>query len=145
MNDDIVIQAMKESDLDQVLKLWNEIFDSSYIERNVSKEELIKYIKRNPGVSSVASTLEGEIIGALLCGYDGIRGFIYHIAVCKEYSVREIANRMTNRSISKLNEAGIKTGFIFTQSNAYDMDESFNSIGWVVIPDKICTGNNLEL
>ena len=137
MNNEIVIQAMKELDIDQVTKLWNEILDSSFLQSSVTKEELIKYIKRNPDVSSVARTDDGRVIGVLLCGHDGIRGFIYHIAVYNEYKVNEISNKMLDRSLSKLEEAGIKTGFIFTQSNTHDMDETFNSIGWVVIPNKL--------
>lgn len=137
MNDEIVIQAMKELDIDQVTKLWNEILDSSFLQSSVTKEDLIKYIKRNPDVSSVACTNDGRVIGVLLCGHDGIRGFIYYIAVYNEYKVNEISNRMLDRSLSKLEEAGIKKGFIFTQSNTHDMDETFNSIGWVVIPNKL--------
>ncbi|EKQ53177.1 MULTISPECIES: GNAT family N-acetyltransferase [unclassified Clostridium] len=137
MNDEIVIQAMKESDIDQVIELWNKILNSSFLQSSVTKEELIQYIERNPDVSSVACADDGKVIGVLLCGHDGIRGFIYHIAVHDEYKVNEITNRMLERSLSKLKEAGIKKGFIFTQSNTHDMDETFNSIGWVVIPNKL--------
>lgn len=137
MNDEIVIQAMKELDIDKVIKLWNEILDSSFLQSSVTKEDLIKYIKRNQDVSSVACTEDGIVIGVLLCGHDGIRGFIYQIAIDNKYKVNEISKRMLDRSLSKLQEAGIKTGFIFTQSNTHDMDETFNSIGWVVIPNNL--------
>ena len=137
MNDEIVIQAMKELDIDQVIKLWNVILDSAFLQSSITTEDLIKYIKRNPDVSSVAYTDGGKVIGALLCGHDGIRGFIYHIAIYNEYKFNEISKRMLDRSLSKLKEAGIKTGFIFTQSNTHDMDETFNSIGWIVIPNKL--------
>lgn len=141
MNGEIVIQAMKESDIDQVLKLWNAILDSSFLESSVTKEDLIKYNKKNPDVSSVACTSNGEVIGALLCGHDGIRGFIYQIAIYNEYRVNEIEKNLIDRSLSKLKEIGIKTGFIFTESNDYDMDETFNSLGWVVIPNNIHIDN----
>lgn len=137
MNDEIVIQAMKELDIDQVIKLWNETLDSSFLQSSVTKEELTKYIERNPDVSSVACTSDEKVIGVLLCGHDGIRGFIYYIAIYNEYKVNEISKRMLDRSLSKLEEAGIKTGFIFTENNTHDMDETFNSIGWVVIPNKL--------
>lgn len=140
MDNMIVVRAMKESDIDQVLKLWNDIFGSSFLESSVTKEELIAYMKKNPDASSVACTEEGKVIGALLCGNDGIRGFIYHIAIYNEYRVNEIEKRLLERSLSKLKEIGIKTGFIFTQNNNHDMDVSFNSIGWVVIPNELNLG-----
>lgn len=140
MDNRIVVRAMNESDIDQVLKLWNDIFGSSFLESSVTKEELIAYMKKNPDASSVACTEEGKVIGALLCGNDGIRGFIYHIAIYNEYRVNEIEKRLLERSLSKLKEIGIKTGFIFTQNNNHDMDVSFNSIGWVVIPNELNLG-----
>ena len=102
MNDETIIQAMKELDIDQVLKLWNAIFDQSFLESSVTKEDLIKYIKRNPDVSSVACTSDGKVIGALLCGHDVIRGFIYHIAIYNEYRVSEIRKRMIDHSLLML-------------------------------------------
>lgn len=140
MDNMIVVREMKESDIDQVLKLWSDIFGSSFLESSVTKEELIAYIKKNPDASSVACTEEGKVIGALLCGNDGIRGFIYHIAIYNEYRVNEIEKRLLERSLLKLKEIGIKNGFIFTQNNNHDMDVSFNSIGWVVIPNELNLG-----
>lgn len=140
MNDIVVVQAMKESDIEQVLKLWNNIFGSSFLESSVTQEELIAYLKKNPEASSVACTEDGKVIGALLCGNDGIRGFIYHIAIYEEYRVNEISKSLLDRSLSKLKEVGIKTGFIFTQNNSHDMDVTFNSIGWVVIPNELNLG-----
>jgi len=136
MNDEIIIRAMKVSDLEQVLLLRG-IGSNSVVSKNfVKKEILINYLKRNPEVSSVASTLEGKIIGFLLCGHDGIRGFIYHITVYDEYGIKRIGKMMVNRSLSELKKVGINTGFIFTQSSTFDSDELWNSIGWTVISDK---------
>jgi len=136
MNDEIIIRAMKASDLEQVLLLRG-IDSNSVVSKNfVKKEILINYLNRNPEVSSVACTLEGKIIGFLLCGHDGIRGFIYHITVYNEYGIKRIGKMMVNRSLSELKKVGINTGFIFTQSSTFDLDELWNSIGWIVIPDK---------
>ncbi|NRY63931.1 GNAT family N-acetyltransferase [Clostridium beijerinckii] len=140
MNNTIVVKAMKESDIEQVIKLWRDIFGSSFLEESVTKEQLSTYLKKNPKASSVACNEDGKVIGALLCGSDGIRGFIYHIAICSEYRVNEIEKRMLDRSLGKLKEIGIKTGFIFTQSSNHDMEVAFNSIGWVVIPNELNLG-----
>jgi ribosomal protein S18 acetylase RimI-like enzyme len=141
MSNTIVIKAMRELDIDQVLKLWNEVFGSSFLESTVTKEELVTYLKKNPDTSSVAYTDDGTVIGALLCGSDGIRGYIYHIAINNQYRVNEIEKRLLDRSLSKLKKVGIKTGFIFTQNSNHDMDVAFNDIGWVVIPNEVNLGN----
>ncbi|MFT5871644.1 MAG: ribosomal protein S18 acetylase RimI-like enzyme [Clostridium sp.] len=126
---------MKELDLEQVLQLRELVFNSAISRNSVTKEILINYLKRNPEISSVACTLEGKVIGALLCGHDGIRGFIYHIAVYNEYGLKRIGKMMIKRSLSELKNVGINTGFIFTQNSNFDLEESWNSLGWIVIPD----------
>ncbi|MBX4262214.1 GNAT family N-acetyltransferase (plasmid) [Clostridium estertheticum] len=143
MNDEIIIRAMNESesDLEQVLLLRRIVFNS-IVSRNVINKEILKnYLKRNPEVSSVACTLEGKIIGVLLCGHDGIRGFIYHITVYNEYRIKGISKMMVNRSLLELKKVGINTGFTFTKSSTFDTEEFWNSIGWTVIPDKVYIEN----
>jgi ribosomal protein S18 acetylase RimI-like enzyme len=137
MNDEIIIRAMNESesDLEQVLLLRRIVFDSTVSRNVINKEILMNYLKRNPEVSSVACTLEGKIIGVLLCGHDGIRGFIYHITVYNEYRIKGISKMVVNRSLSELKKVGINTGFMFAKSSTLDSEEFWNSIGWTVIPD----------
>lgn len=85
MCDKIVIRAMKESDLDEALKLWKISFNAGFSPNFDTKEILIKYLNRNPELSTVACTENGKLVGALLCGHDGRRGSIYHTAVYSDY------------------------------------------------------------
>jgi len=135
MNNEIIIRIMNESDLEQVIQLREVVFNSTFSKNSVTKEVLIHYLKRNPEISSVACTLEGKIIGAVFCGHDGIRGFIYHIAVYNEYRIKSIGKMMVKRSLLELKKIGVNAGFIFTQSSNFDLEESWNSLGWIVIPD----------
>ncbi|MGH4137724.1 hypothetical protein [Clostridium sp.] len=80
---------------------------------------------------------EEIIIGFLLCGHDGIRGFIYHVAVYDKYEIRRISKMMVDRSLSELKKVGINTGYIFTPNSTFGCEEFWDSIGWTVIPDKI--------
>lgn len=134
MNDQIIIRVMKESDLEQVLQLRKIVLNLK-LENPITKEILINYLKRNCDLSSVACTLEGKVIGALLCGHDGIRGFIYHIVVYNEYGINHIRKMMIKRSLLELEKIGINTGFVLTQNSTCDMEDFWNSIGWIVIPD----------
>ncbi|MBU3216048.1 GNAT family N-acetyltransferase [Clostridium estertheticum] len=141
MEVEIIIRAMGESDLEHVLSLRN-IDSNSVVSKNFYKKEvLMNYLKRNSKVSSVACTFEGKIIGFLLCGHDGIRGFIYNITVSNEYEIRRISKMMVTRSLSELKKVGINTGFIFTESSTFDLEEFWDSIGWTVIPDKTSQKN----
>jgi ribosomal protein S18 acetylase RimI-like enzyme len=137
MNDEITTRNMNESDLEQVIQLRKVVFNSTFSKNSVTKEALIHYLKRNPEISSVACTFEGKIIGAVFCGHDGIRGFIYHIAVYNEYRIKCIGEMMVKRSLLELKKVGVNAGFIFTQSSNFYLDESWSSLGWTVIPDTV--------
>ncbi len=49
-----------------------------------------------------------------MCGHDGRRGSFYHTGVLPELRRHGIANRMVERSLACLLEAGITTAFLFT-------------------------------
>ncbi len=71
-----------------------------------SKEATEMYLERNPGLSFVAIE-NGSIIGCAMCGHDGRRGYLQHVAVLKEFRGKGIANEMVNRCLEKLEKAGI--------------------------------------
>ena len=48
------------------------------------------YLARNPGLSLLAET-DGRIVGCLLAGHDGRRGYLQHLAVDSGYRRRGIA------------------------------------------------------
>lgn len=135
MNDELIIRGLKESDLDEALKLWKISFNAGFSANFDIKESLIKYLNRNPELSSVACTKEGKIVGALMCGHDGRRGSIYNTAVYSEYRNNGIGRRMEERSLRKLKKVGITTGFLFINVNNPGSEEFWNSIGWTVAPD----------
>jgi ribosomal protein S18 acetylase RimI-like enzyme len=66
-------------DYDHAVALWN-LGEGVEVAEGDSKEEISAYLLRNPGLSRVAEE-NGTIVGAVLCGHDGRRGMIYHLAV----------------------------------------------------------------
>lgn len=45
-----------------------------------SKEAAKRYLERNPGLS-FAAVADNEIIGCVMCGHDGPRGYLQHLVV----------------------------------------------------------------
>lgn len=134
MNDEIEIRAMKKSDIEDALKLWRTAFNAGFSESFDTKEILIRYLERNPGLSSVAYNND-KLIGALMCGHDGRRGSIYHTAVNMEYRFMGVGKRMEERSLGELKKQGITTGFLFINIKNAGSGEFWSSIGWTEIPD----------
>ena len=63
------------------------------------------FLARNPGLSLVAQ--DGtRIVAAVLCGHDGRRGYLYHLAVANDYRRRGLGTSLVERC-SALAAAGI--------------------------------------
>ncbi len=135
MADKIIIRAMKKTDLDDALKLWITAFNAGFSAGFDSKEVLLRYMDRNPDLSTVACMEDGTLVGALMCGHDGRRGSIYHTAVYPDYRHQGIGHRMEKRSLAALKAIGITTGFLFIHVKNPGSEAFWNSIGWQTITD----------
>jgi ribosomal protein S18 acetylase RimI-like enzyme len=71
------------------------------------------FLKRNPGFSAIAIAHDGEVVGAVLCGHDGRRGFLNHLAVAKTRRGQGIARRLMEFCFARLAAAGIPRCNIF--------------------------------
>lgn len=132
MDNEIIIRELREMDLDEALKLWCVSFNAGFSKGFDTKDILIRYLKRNPGLSSGAYIKEGKLVGALMCGHDGRRGSIYHTAVYNEFRKKGIGKMMEMRSLEELRKEGITTGFLFINVKNPGSREFWNSIGWEV-------------
>ncbi|CAN5454019.1 hypothetical protein BH10BAC5_BH10BAC5_09780 [soil metagenome] len=83
-----------------------------------SKENIQNYLKRNKGMSHVCLNTEKNIIaGTILCGHDGRRGIIYHLAVREEYRNKGIGITLLNLAIGKLKAEGILRVFALVKED----------------------------
>ena len=96
---------MTADDYDSVARLWT---NSSGVGVNPddSKENISKYFQRNPNTSFVAVE-SGEIVGAILAGHDGYRGFIHHTAVSSSHRGMGIGTKLVNIAIDSIRSEGI--------------------------------------
>lgn len=71
------------------------------------REEIARYLERNPGLCVVAER-EGIILGAVLCGHDGRRGYLQHLAVERAERGRGIGSALVRACADGLQRAGIR-------------------------------------
>lgn len=73
------IAAMRLADFDEVLALWQRT-EGVGLNESDTRENIASYLQRNPGMSFVARDPDGKLIGAVLCGHEGRRGYLHHLA-----------------------------------------------------------------
>lgn len=100
------IRVMTIADYGRVYALWMTCRNMGFNNLDDSREGIEKYLKRNPDTCFVA--LEGDALaGVILCGHDGRRGFIHHMAVAEGYRDNGIGTALVDAALSALRAEGI--------------------------------------
>ena len=68
------IRVMTIDDYDEVYSLWQTIHGFGIRSIDDSRDGVLRFLKRNP-TTSVVAVEDGKIVGAILCGHDGRRGY----------------------------------------------------------------------
>jgi ribosomal protein S18 acetylase RimI-like enzyme len=82
-----------------------------------SREGIAKYLARNPATCFVAER-DGEILGVILSGHDGRRGYIHHTAVSLSERSRGLGSALLDRAMAALEAEGItKVALVVFEKN----------------------------
>ena len=113
----IKYRTMDISDYEQVYKLWLSCAGMGLNNLDDSKEGIQRFLSRNPDTCFVEQG-EQKIVGVIIAGNDGRRGYIYHTAVDPECRHQGIATRLVNEAMAALKKLGInKTALVVFSKN----------------------------
>ena len=101
-----MIKVMTINDYERLFALWEKTPNMGLRSLDDSKEGISCFLKRNPNTSFVAYEA-GRLIGAILSGHDGRRGYIYHTVVLPEYRGQGIASGLVDAAVEALQKEGI--------------------------------------
>lgn len=124
----IRIRPMTIDDYDEIFAMW-QITTKRALSQADSRENIDYYLKRNPGMSQVA-VADGKIVGTVLCGHDGRRGFIHHMAVAPDYRRHNIAKKMAHNALDALAKEGIMKTHIFCYTDNHLGQSFWTALGW---------------
>ena len=113
---------------EEVLFLWHHC-DGIGLSDADSRGSIKAYLERNPGMSFVANE-NGNIVGAILCGHDGRRGYIHHLAVQAEYRRQGLGHKLVEKSLSVLQSVGIQKCHLFIFGDNESGQKFWESLGW---------------
>jgi ribosomal protein S18 acetylase RimI-like enzyme len=104
------IRPMSLGDYDAVIDLMQMTPGVSLRDAD-SRESTSRYLDRNPGLSFVAET-GTHIIGCIMCGHDGRRGYLQHLVVSPEHRRQGIGNALVEACLNALESLGIRKSHI---------------------------------
>ena len=128
-------------DYDKAVALWRMV-EGVEVAEGDSKEEIRAYLLRNPGLSRVAEE-NGTMVGAVLCGHDGRRGLIYHLAVAPASHGKGIGKLLVRECLTRLRATGIVRALILVAGDNASAHSFWLRIGWDDVTDVIVMGIDL--
>jgi putative acetyltransferase len=135
--DTLRFASMTVEDIPEVLAFWSTM-EGLGLNESDSPEALERFLDRNPGWSVVVRDAAGTVVGAVLCGHDGRRGYLHHLATAPNFRRRGVGTRLVERCLETLAAQSISKCNIFVyddndQGHAFWLRLGFRRREWSVL------------
>ncbi|NYS59595.1 MULTISPECIES: GNAT family N-acetyltransferase [Vreelandella] len=141
-------RTMTINDYEAAIALWSES-EGVRLRDADSREGIEKYLLRNPGLSFVAEVekgAEGKLVGTLMAGHDGKRGYIQHLSVADAHRRKGIATQLVSLCLEALKNEGILKSHLMIMAENETARQFWASQGWACRSDiqlySFINGNN---
>jgi ribosomal protein S18 acetylase RimI-like enzyme len=116
-------------DFPAVIELWANAGPGIHLRRSDEAGEIQKKIQRDPDLFLVAE-IEAKIVGAVLGGFDGRRGMIYHLAVKEDLRKQGIAAQLMDELENRLQAKGCIRSYLLVTSDNFEAIRFYEAHNW---------------
>jgi ribosomal protein S18 acetylase RimI-like enzyme len=153
--EDLIISPFLDEDYDDAIALWEKT-PGMGLSAADERGRISAFLNRNPGLSFAARAADrrsaaggpkggekGRLVGTVLGGTDGRRGYLYHLAVDPEYRRLGLGSGLASRCLGAFKAAGLdKCHLMLINGNV--LGESFwKALGWTLREDILLFSKNL--
>jgi len=124
---------MEITDFESVVALWKSSPGIGLSSAD-KKESIKSFLEKNRNTCFVANYGE-EMIGTVLCGNDGRRGYMYHLAVKESFKNRGVGKELVNLCLESLEKEGIEKCHIFVYTTNENAIHFYEKTKWKVRND----------
>lgn len=136
------IRNMQPSDYDNVYALWLNCPGMGLNNLDDSREGIAQYLVRNPDTCFVAVE-QGCIIGAILTGHDGRRGYISHTAVSPTHRRQGVGKQLVEAALDSLRKQNINKVNLVVFARNEQGNAFWEKMGFTQRPDLIYRNRTL--
>ncbi len=130
------IRNMTIADYESVYALWMSCTGMGLNNLDDSKEGIERFLGRNPTTCFVAEE-NGKIIGVIMVGSDGRRGYIYHTAVHPNFRGQGTARSLVESALGELKKLGINKTALVVFSRNETGNKFWEKLGFTVRDDLV--------
>ena len=128
------IRLMDISDYDDVYRLWVATPGMGLNDVNDSRDGIARYLARNPSTCFVAEN-EGRVVGVIMSGHDGRRGFIYHTCVAADARLAGVGRALVDAATAALRDEGITKAALVVFGRNEGGNAFWEHMGFTTRPD----------
>jgi len=128
------LRTLTIDDYDAVYALWQQT-EGMGLGESDTREAISVFLDRNCGLSLVALGDQGQIVGAVLCGHDGRRGYLHHLAVALAFRKQGIGRALVNEGLTRLAALKIQKVNLFLFANHGEGRTFWLHQGWTARED----------
>ena len=139
----MLIRTMTIDDYERVYALWLSCKGMGLNDLDDSREGIGRYLERNPTTCLVAEA-DGAILGVILAGHDGRRGYLYHTAVSPDHRHEGIATRLLDAAMDALKAEGINKSALVVFSRNADGNAFWERMGFTECEDLVYRNKTLR-
>ena len=126
---DYTIRSMNIADYEQAVALW-QATEGMGLSAADERPSIARYLERNLGMSAVALDENGRMVGAVLCGHDGRRGYLHHLAVLQECRGQGLGSALVDMALEELRAVNIDKVHVFAYTNNTTGRSFWEREGW---------------
>ena len=127
---------MTIADYDELYSLWRSCAGMGLNSLDDTKDGIARFLERNPETCFVA-LIDEKIVGAIMVGTDGRRGYIYHTAVHPNYRKQGIAKALVDTALTAVESLGINKVALVVFSKNTGGNEFWEKMGFTTRGDII--------
>jgi ribosomal protein S18 acetylase RimI-like enzyme len=128
----IIRQFNYDQDLEHVLTLWRNSAPRIRMSASDNPKEIRKKLQRDADLFLVAEE-DNHIIGAVMGGFDGRRGMIYHLAVESSRRSEGVGRALMERIEDRLLDKGCLKYYLLVTKDNRDTIGFYQSLGCEVM------------
>ncbi len=126
----VQLREMTLADYDAVYALAGQLSEGIGLS-SADSREAIGVFAAQPGAGFCGGGHGDVIAGAVICGTDGRRGYLHHLAVRSSHKRQGIGRHLAQACLNRLREQGIEKCHIFVYRENHSARQFWESIGWV--------------
>lgn len=137
----VVIREMHCQDYPAAYALWKSLPGMGLSSAD-ERKAIRSFLQKNPQTCFVAEHA-GTLIGSILGGSDGRRGYIYHLAVDHRFQKQGVGRQLVQTCLDALKAQGIEKCHLFVISSNQSGRDFWKRLGWQQRDDIIVMSKNM--